>query len=117
MTKGSPLLAEVLSINVLAGITGSASGGLSIALEALGQEFIRLGQAAGISNEILHRVASLSSGGLDTFPHNGAVITLLAVCGLSHKESYKDIAVVSLVIPLSITLTVVGIGSLLGVFS
>ena len=117
VSPGSPLLAEVLSINVLAGITGSASGGLSIALEALGDQFIALGQAAGISNEYLHRVASLSSGGLDTFPHNGAVITLLTVCGLTHKESYKDIAVVSLVIPLVVTVTLVGLGSLLGVFS
>ena len=117
VSPGSPLLAEVLSINVLAGITGSASGGLSIALEALGDQFIALGQTAGISNEYLHRVASMSSGGLDTFPHNGAVITLLAVCGLTHKESYKDIAVVSLFIPLVVTVTLVTAGSLLGVFS
>ncbi len=117
VSPGSPLLAEVLSINVLAGITGSASGGLSIALEALGKQFITLGQSAGISNEIMHRVASLSSGGLDTFPHNGAVITLLTVCGLSHRESYKDIAVVSLVVPLLVTVTLVGLGSLLGVFA
>ncbi len=117
LSPGNPLVAELVSINVLAGITGSASGGLSIALQSLGQQFLEMGRAAGIDPGVLHRVASLSSGGLDTFPHNGAVITLLTVCGLSHRESYKDIAVVSLVIPFMTTVFLVSMGSLLGVFS
>lgn len=102
-----PLISEALSVNVLAGITGSASGGLSIALEALGSTFYERGLAAGIDPEVLHRVASLSCGGLDTLPHNGAVITLLLICGRTHRESYADIAVVSLVIPLIATATVI----------
>ncbi len=104
-----PLISEALSVNVLAGITGSASGGLSIALEALGQTFYERGLAAGISPEAMHRVASLSCGGLDTLPHNGAVITLLLICGRTHRESYADIAVVSLVIPLISTATVIAL--------
>jgi H+/gluconate symporter-like permease len=86
-----PLLNEAVSVNVLAGITGSASGGLGIALAALGKQYLEAAQAAGISPEVLHRVASMASGGMDTLPHNGAVITLLAITGLTHKQSYRDI--------------------------
>ncbi len=103
VAPSQPLISEALSVNVLAGITGSASGGLSIALEALGPTFYERGLAAGIDPEVMHRVASLSCGGLDTLPHNGAVITLLLICGRTHRESYADIAVVSLVIPLIAT--------------
>ena len=86
-----PLVNEAVSVNVLAGITGSASGGLAIALAALGEQYLEAAQAAGISPEVLHRVASMASGGMDTLPHNGAVITLLAITGLSHRQSYRDI--------------------------
>ena len=79
----NPLLSEFVSVNVLAGITGSASGGLSIALSALGADFYQRALDMGISAELLHRVASLACGGFDTLPHNGAVITLLTICGLS----------------------------------
>ena len=103
----NPLLAEFISVNVLAGITGSASGGLSIALSALGEAFYQRALEMGISAEVLHRVASLASGGFDTLPHNGAVITLLTICGLSHRQSYKDIAIVSLVIPFCVVLSLV----------
>ena len=87
----NPLVNEAISVTTLAGITGSASGGMSIALAALSNQFIAAANAAGISMEVLHRVASMASGGMDTLPHNGAVITLLAVCGLTHRQSYKDI--------------------------
>ena len=86
-----PLVSLAVSVNVLAGITGSASGGLGIALAALGKQYLEAAQAAGISPEVLHRVASMASGGMDTLPHNGAVITLLAITGLTHKQSYRDI--------------------------
>ena len=66
-----------------------------------------MSQALHIPPEILHRIASLSSGGLDTLPHNGAVITTLAICGLTHKEAYKDIFVTSVVIPIFVTSIVV----------
>ncbi len=87
----NPLIKEAVSVNVLAGITGSASGGMSIALAAMSDQFIAAANAAHIPMEVLHRVASMASGGMDTLPHNGAVITLLAVTGLTHKQSYKDI--------------------------
>lgn len=85
----NPLIGEAVSVTSLAGITGSASGGLSIALGAMSQSFIA--SAGPIPMEVLHRVAAMASGGMDTLPHNGAVITLLAVTGLTHKTSYKDI--------------------------
>ena len=87
----SPLLSEAVMINVIAGITGSASGGLGIALELMGKTYLEWGLKAGVSPELLHRIASLAAGGMDTLPHNGAVITLLAICGLTHRQSYNDI--------------------------
>ncbi|MDO5711782.1 MAG: GntP family permease [Micrococcales bacterium] len=87
----NPLVNEAVTVTALAGITGSASGGLSIALAAMGDTFIQAADSSGIPLEVFHRVASMASGGMDTLPHNGAVITLLAVTGLTHKVSYKDI--------------------------
>lgn len=96
---GTPLMSELFTVNALAGITGSASGGMSIALATMGKEWLAWANQVGLSPEMLHRVASMSSGGFDTMPHNGAVITLLAVCGMTHVESYWDICVVSLILP------------------
>ena len=93
----NPLVREAVTVTSLAGITGSASGGLSIALAAMSKEFIEAANAHGIPMEVLHRVASMASGGMDTLPHNGAVITLLMVCGLTHKQSYKDIFAVTVI--------------------
>ena len=87
----NPLINEAITVTSLAGITGSASGGMGIALAAMAETFIANAQAAGIPLEVFHRVASMASGGMDTLPHNGAVITLLAVTGLTHRQSYKDI--------------------------
>ncbi|WP_226582171.1 GntP family permease [Halobacillus litoralis] len=97
--KGNPLISEAVAVNILAGATGSASGGLGIALEALGSKYYEIAQNSGISPEAFHRVASLSSGGLDVLPHNGAVLTLFAITGMTHKDSYRDIFVVALLIP------------------
>jgi H+/gluconate symporter-like permease len=91
------LVNEAITVTALAGITGSASGGMSIALATMADTFIAGAQAAGIPLEVLHRVASMASGGMDTLPHNGAVITLLAVTGLTHRDSYKDIFVITLI--------------------
>lgn len=104
ISPGNPLFSEMVAVNVLAGITGSASGGLSIALTALGETYLELARSAGIDPELMHRIASMASGGFDTLPHNGAVITLLTICGLTHRQSYLDIAVVSLAIPFAVTL-------------
>jgi len=91
----NPLINEAITVTTLAGITGSASGGMSIALAAMADSFIEAANAAGIPLEVLHRIASMASGGMDTLPHNGAVITLLAVTGLTHKTSYGDIFAVT----------------------
>jgi H+/gluconate symporter-like permease len=114
ITPEYPLVSVAVAVNVLAGITGSASGGMSIALAALGPQFLEMTQAAGISPGLLHRVVALSSGGFDALPHNGAVITLLAICGLTHRQSYPDIFVVAVAIPVFATAVVVLIGSLGG---
>ena len=92
-----PLVNEAITVTSLAGITGSASGGMSIALAAMSETFIANAQAAGIPMDVLHRVASMASGGMDTLPHNGAVITLLAVTGLTHRQAYKDIFAITLI--------------------
>ena len=94
---GTPLVSEAVSVTTLAGITGSASGGMSIALDLMAKDWLAWANSIGMSPEILHRVASMASGGCDTLPHNGAVITLLAVCGLTHKQSYIDIGAMTII--------------------
>jgi H+/gluconate symporter-like permease len=108
----NPLVSEAVAINVLAGITGSASGGLTIALEALGDTYYQRALDLGMSPDVMHRVASMASGGLDSLPHNGAVITLLTICGLTHRQSYLDIGVVTVVIPLIALALVIALASL-----
>lgn len=93
----NPLVNEAITVTALAGITGSASGGLSIALAAMSESFIANANAAGIPMEVLHRIASMASGGMDTLPHNGAVITLLAVTGLTHRQAYKDVFAITII--------------------
>ncbi len=97
-----PLVNEAVSVTALAGITGSASGGMSIALAAMADSFIANANAAGIQMEVLHRVAAMASGGMDTLPHNGAVITLLAVTGLTHRQSYKDVFAITVIKTLAV---------------
>jgi len=101
------LVNEAVTVSALAGITGSASGGLSIALATMSDSFISAAQAAHIPLEVLHRIAAMASGGMDTLPHNGAVITLLAVTGLTHKESYKDIFSITLIKTAAVAVAIV----------
>jgi len=112
----NPLISLAIGTSLLAGMTGSASGGMSIALSTLGETYLAMGEAAGISPELLHRVTAVATGGLDALPHNGAVITLLTICGLTHKQAYKDIAVVAVVIPLIALVVLVTLGTLFGSF-
>lgn len=112
----NPVVSQAIAVNVLAGITGSSSGGLSIALEALGKTYLDMAQAQGISPELLHRVGTVASGGFDTLPHNGAVITLLAICGMDHKRSYFDIFMVAVAFPVLATTTIVILGTMFGSF-
>jgi H+/gluconate symporter-like permease len=116
IAPGNPLISLSVAVNILAGITGSASGGMSIALQTLGSTYLEMGQAAGISPELLHRVTSIATGGLDALPQNGAVITLLTICKLSHRESYLDIFMVAVAGPLVALAFVVTLGSVLGSF-
>ena len=92
-----PLVNEAVTITSLAGITGSASGGMSIALATMSETYITAATQMGIPLEVLHRVASMASGGMDTLPHNGAVITLLAITGLTHRQSYGDIFAMTII--------------------
>ncbi|MEO8810666.1 MAG: GntP family permease [Rhodanobacter sp.] len=102
----NPLVNEAVTVTALAGITGSASGGMSIALGAMAETFIHNAQAAGIPMEVLHRVAAMASGGMDTLPHNGAVITLLAVTGLTHRQAYKDIFAITVIKTLAVAVVI-----------
>ncbi|QOW25590.1 GntP family permease [Lysobacter sp. H23M47] len=104
----NPLVNEAITVTALAGITGSASGGMSIALAAMSETFIANANAAGIPMEVLHRVASMASGGMDTLPHNGAVITLLAVTGLTHRQAYKDIFAITIIKTLAV-MVIIGV--------
>ncbi|WFM73264.1 GntP family permease [Halomonas sp. CKK8] len=112
----NPLISLAVAVNLLAGMTGSASGGMSIALATLGDSYLAMGQAAGISPDLLHRVTAVATGGLDALPHNGAVITLLSICGLTHRQAYLDIAVVAVVVPLISLVLLIILGSLAGSF-
>lgn len=116
IAPGNPLISEAVAVNVLAGITGSASGGMSIALKTLGAEYLAMATAAGISPELLHRVAAMASGCMDSLPHNGAVISLLAICRLTHRESYGFIAMNTVVFPLVALAVVITLGTLFGSF-
>lgn len=98
----NPLVQSAVTVSSLAGITGSASGGMSIALAAMGEQLLAATHAAGISPEVLHRVVAMASGGMDTLPHNGAVITVLAVTGLTHREAYRDIFAVTIIKTLAV---------------
>ncbi|GEK34266.1 GntP family permease [Kurthia sibirica] len=93
---GSPIISLFIATTALAGITGSSSGGLAIAMEALSSTYLKL----GLNPEAMHRVASVASGGLDSLPHNGGVITILVASKLTHKDAYKHIFVVSVIAPL-----------------
>lgn len=105
----SLLFSEEISAAVLSGATGSASGGLSITLEAFGNQYLSVAESIGLSPEVLHRVAAIAAGSLDKMPHNGALITLLTVCQVTHKEAYKDIFIVGVLMQLVVlfALTVV----------
>jgi len=111
----NPLINEAITVTVLAGITGSASGGMSIALAATSDTFIAAAEAAQLPLEVLHRIASMASGGMDTLPHNGAVITLLAVTGLTHKVAYKNIFAITL-IKTTAVFVVIGVYYLTGLY-
>jgi H+/gluconate symporter-like permease len=114
--EGGPLVSLAVATNVLAALTGSASGGLTIALDALGDTYMKIASATGIAPDLMHRVAVIGSGTLDILPHNGAVVTLLAICGSSHRESYFDIVMVGIVGAILALAAVIVLGTMFGSF-
>jgi H+/gluconate symporter-like permease len=114
--EGGPLVSLAVATNVLAALTGSASGGLTIALDALGQTYMAVAKEIGLNPALMHRVAVIGSGTLDILPHNGAVVTLLAVCGATHRQSYFDIVMVGIVNAILALIAVIVVGSLFGSF-
>ena len=114
--EGGPLVSLAVATNVLASLTGSASGGLTIALDALGATYLKIAHEQGINPGLLHRVAVIGAGTLDSLPHNGAVVTLLAVCNSTHRESYLDIVMVSIVGGLLALAVVIILGTTVGYF-
>lgn len=89
-----PVVSLWIMVTVLAALTGSASGGMSLALGAMGNYYAQAAAAAHINPEIMHRISAMGSAAMDLLPHNGAVITLFAICGLTHKQSYLDLFIV-----------------------
>lgn len=116
IAPNNPLISEAVAMTALAGITGSSSGGLSIALQTLGKDYLQMAVANNIDPELLHRVAVMAAGGFDTLPHCGAVITLLSICHLNHKQSYMNIAAVTIAVPCVATISVIILGTLFGSF-
>jgi H+/gluconate symporter-like permease len=113
---GGPLVSLAVATNILAALTGSASGGMTIALEALGPTFMGIAAETGLDPALMHRVAVIASGTLDSLPHNGAVVTMLAVCGCTHRDSYLDIVMVAVVGALVALGVVILLGSAVGSF-
>jgi H+/gluconate symporter-like permease len=114
--EGGPLVSLALSTNILSALTGSASGGMTIALDALGATYLQMAGELGIDPALLHRVAVISAGTLDSLPHNGAVVTLLAVCGSTHQKSYFDMVMVGIVGALAALVAVIVLGTMFGSF-
>ena len=114
--SGGPLVSLAIATNILAALTGSASGGLTIALDALGDTYLQIAQTTGIHPALMHRIAVIGSGTLDSLPHNGAVVTLLAVCGSTHRKSYFDMVMANIVGPIIALAVVILLGSMLGAF-
>ena len=114
--EGGPLVSLAIATNVLSALTGSASGGLTIALDALGQTYMTIATQTGLSPALMHRVAMIGSGTLDILPHSGAVVTLLAVCGTTHRQSYFDIVMVGIVGAVLALVAVIMLGTVFGSF-
>ena len=89
---------------------------MTIALDALGDTYMQIAAQKGIDPALMHRVAAIGSGTLDSLPHNGAVVTLLAVCGATHRDSYPDIVMVAIVGALAALVAVIALGSAFGSF-
>jgi H+/gluconate symporter-like permease len=114
--RGGPLVSLTVAMNLLAGLTGSASGGMTIALDALGDTYLRLAVEHGIDPALMHRLATISAGTLDALPHNGTVLTVLQVSGLTHGESYFDMVMTVIVSVIIALVAIIVLGSVFGSF-
>lgn len=99
-----------VSIYIVTGATCSSSGGMTIALEALGDKFIQLSQSTGVSLAAFHRVAAVSSAAFDSLPHNGGVIILKDLSGYDYGEIYMDMFVITVAIPLLTSIACIILG-------
>jgi len=113
---GGPLISLTVAMNILAGLTGTASGGMAIALNALGGTFLSLAAEHGIDPALMHRVTTISAGTLDALPHNGTVLLLLQISKLTHKESYFDMVMTVIVSVIISLVAVIALGSMFGSF-
>lgn len=107
----SPLVSASIAVNIVAGITASSSGGLTVFMDALGAKYLQMAQAAGISPQVLHRICSIASSGLDSLPHSGATVTCIISSGLTHKQAYKYVFVTNCVVPILALIVVVFLAS------
>jgi H+/gluconate symporter-like permease len=114
--RGGPLVSLTVTMNLLAALTGSASGGMTIALDALGDTFLRMALDHGIDPSLMHRITTISAGTLDALPHNGTVLTVLQVSGLSHRESYLDMVMTVIASVIVSFVAILILGSLFGSF-
>lgn len=114
--QGGPLISLTVAMNVLAGLTGTASGGMAIALNALGETYMSIAAKEGINPALLHRLTTISAGTLDALPHNGTVLLLLHISGLTHRESYLDMVMTVIVSCIIALAAVLVLGSIFGSF-
>jgi H+/gluconate symporter-like permease len=110
------LVPLAVTTNLLSALTGTAAGSLSITFRSLGETLLRLAAEQQVPHALLHRVATVGAGTLDSLPHNGAVAVLLAVCGSTHRQSYWNIAAVAIVGPAVALAVIIALGSAFGAF-
>ena len=113
---GGPLISLTVAVNVLAGLTGTASGGMAIVLNMLGDTYLKLAAEHGIDPQLLHRVTTIGAGTLDALPHNGTVLLLFQISGLTHRESYFDMVMTVIVTCIIALAAVLVLGTVFGSF-
>jgi H+/gluconate symporter-like permease len=113
---GGPLISLTVAVNVLAGLTGTASGGMAIVLNILGDTYMQLAAEHGINPALMHRITTIGAGTLDALPHNGTVLLLFQISGLTHRESYLDMVMTVIVTCIIALVAVLVLGTVFGSF-
>lgn len=83
---GPPVISLTVLTSAMAAITGSSSGALGIVMPNFAQYYLD----AGVSPEIIHRVAAVASNILTIVPQSGVFLTFLSLTGLNHKNGFKQ---------------------------